>query len=264
MTKYIHGHGPAATRAHAGRTVANSAGHLAGLLRPGMRVLDVGSASGALTRDLAARVAPGEVVGVDSAADAVSLAQADPSRPANLRFEVGDLYALPYPAGSFDLVHVHQVLHHLTDPVAAIRALAPLARPGGWLSLREGDYGAAFWHPEAVAWRSWQECYQLVGRAGGSEVDAGRRLVAWLAGAGLGGRALVSGSLWTYPGFASAAEVAASWAERLTESRFVDLAAGLGVADRESLAATAAGLVEWARQPGALFVMPHIEALIRL
>ncbi|MDR0592229.1 MAG: class I SAM-dependent methyltransferase [Bifidobacteriaceae bacterium] len=264
MGQYIHGHGPGAARAHAGRNVANSAGHLAGVLEPGMRVLDLGSASGALTRDLAAKVAPGEVVGVDLSPDAVRQAQEDPSRPPNLTYEVGDVYALAHRPGSFDLVHVHQVLHHLADPVAAIRALAPLARPGGWLSLREGDFGAAFWHPESTAWRAWQECYQLVARRGGTEVDAGRRLLAYLAEAGLAERAGISGSLWTYPGFESAGEVAASWAERLTERHFIDLAAELGVADEPSLVRTAEGLVEWSRAPGALFVMPHIEALVQM
>ncbi|MDR2566917.1 MAG: class I SAM-dependent methyltransferase [Bifidobacteriaceae bacterium] len=263
MSEYIHGHGSGATKAHARRNVANSAGHVAGVLRPGLRVLDLGSASGTLTRDLAARVAPGEVIGVDASADAVLQAQAEPDRPGNLTFEVGDVYSLGHPARSFDLVHVHQVLHHLPDPVMAIRNLALLVRPGGWLSLREGDYGAAFWYPEATAWESWREAYQLIARAGGTEVDAGRRLVAWLDEAGLAGQATISGSAWTYPGYESAAEVAASWAERLTERRFVDLAAGLGVADQTSLTRTATGLMEWARHPGALFVMPHVEALVR-
>ncbi|MDR1186665.1 MAG: class I SAM-dependent methyltransferase [Bifidobacteriaceae bacterium] len=264
MNQYMHGHGAAAARAHAFRNVANSAPHVADLLEPGLRVLDLGSASGALTKDLAARVAPGEVVGVDISDDAVREAQADPSRPANLSYEVGDVYALPYPDASFDLVHVHQVLHHLADPVAAIRELARVARPGGWLTLREGDYGGAFWYPEATAWRAWQETYQLVARGGGTEVDAGRRLAAWLAGASLPERATFSGSMWTYPGYESAAEIAESWAARLTERRFIDLAVGLGVADEASLIRTAAGLIEWAQLPGALLVMPHVEAVVRL
>ncbi|MDR1633417.1 MAG: class I SAM-dependent methyltransferase [Bifidobacteriaceae bacterium] len=264
MTQYIHGHGPGATKAHARRNVANSAGHLVEVLEPGMKVLDLGAASGALTRALAARVAPGKVIGVDLSADAVEQAQADPLRPANLVFEVGDVYALPYPAASFDLVHVHQVLHHLADPVVAIRNLAMLVRPGGWLSLREADFGAAFWYPEATAWESWRQAYQLVARGGGTEVDAGRRILAWLDRSGLAGRAKISGSIWTYPGYESAAEVAANWAERLTERRFIDLAAGLGVADETSLIRTAAGLVEWASHPGAMFAMPHVEALVSL
>ncbi|MDR2347827.1 MAG: methyltransferase domain-containing protein [Bifidobacteriaceae bacterium] len=262
MAHYLHGHGPAVTRAHAGRTVANSAPHLAAILRPRLRVLDVGSAGGALTRDLAARVAPGRVVGVDLSDDAVRAAQADPSRPGNLRFEVADATALPFGDSSFDLVHLHQVLHHLADPVAAIREATRVAGPTGWAALREADFGAVFWHPAATAWEAWQEVMLESGRAEGSALDAGRRLVAWLGEAGLADRATVTGSLWTYPGLAPAAEIAASWADRLVEPRFADHVAAAGIADRTELTATAKGLVEWAARPDAFFAMPHVEALI--
>jgi ubiquinone/menaquinone biosynthesis C-methylase UbiE len=305
----MHGHAESVARAHSGRTVENSAAHLAPHLRPGLRLLDLGSAGGALTRDLGARVAPGKAVGLDLAADAVAAAQADPARPANLEFQVGDVYALPFADGSFDVVHIHQVLHHLERPVAALREAARVTRPDGLLSVREADFGAAFWHPAATAWAAWQETFQLVARAGGSEVDAGRRLVSWLASAGLMDRAgadgesgddargatesgsntgggskddprgapepdgagrsdlpaiALSGSLWTYPGFAPAAEIAASWADRLSEGDFAELAQSLGVADKASLVATAKGLLEWSRRPDAFFGMPHVEALIRL
>jgi hypothetical protein len=68
--------------------------------------------------------------------------------------------------------------------------------------------------------------------------------------------------MWTYPGYEPAAEVAASWADRLTERRFIDLASALAVAGESSLIRTAEGLIEWSRQPGAMFVMPHIEAVV--
>ncbi|MDR1119217.1 MAG: methyltransferase domain-containing protein [Bifidobacteriaceae bacterium] len=291
MSQYIHGHGEAVAKAHASRNVANSAAHLAPHLRPGLRLLDIGSAGGALTRDLAAHVAPGRVVGVDAAADAVRAAQDDPSRPGNLEYQAADAYALPFGDGEFDVVHIHQVLHHLEDPPRALREAARVAGPGGLLSLREGDYGAAWWFPAATAWESWQEAFQLVSRAGGMEVDAGRRLLHWLGQAGLAapGRESadgnqgggwtdgigqadgpkhaeihVSGSVWTYPGFAPAQEIAGSWADRITDRRFADLAEQAGVADLTSLTATAKGLVEWARHPDAFFAMPHVEALVRL
>jgi SAM-dependent methyltransferase len=212
---------------------------------------------------LAARVAPGPVTGIDLAAEAVAAAQVDPARPANLDFQVADVYALPFADGVFDVVHIHQVLHHLADPPAALREAARVARPGGLMALREGDYGAAFWFPASAAWEAWRDAHQRVARAGGTEMDAGRRLLAWLGQAGLAA-AEVSGSIWTYPGFAPAAEIAASWAERLTGQHFADLAEAAGVADAAALRATADGLTAWADQPGAFFAMPHVEALVRL
>ncbi|MDR3361013.1 MAG: methyltransferase domain-containing protein [Bifidobacteriaceae bacterium] len=264
MAHYLHGHGPAVARAHAGRTVANSAPHLAARLRPGLRVLDVGSAGGALTIDLARRVAPGPVVGVDLADDAVASAQADANRPSNLSFQVGDAAALPFEAATFDVVHIHQVLHHLEDPVTAIREAARVTRPGGLVSLREADYGAAFWFPAATAWEAWSELFQLAARGGGTEVNAGRRLLGWLNEAGLADLAELSGSLWTYPGLAPAGQIAASWADRILGQPFADRVAELGLADQTALTATAKGLLEWARHPSACFAMPHLEALVQL
>ncbi|MDR2348627.1 MAG: class I SAM-dependent methyltransferase [Bifidobacteriaceae bacterium] len=295
MSHYAHGHAESVARAHARRTVANSAAHLAPHLRPGLSLLDLGSAGGALTRDLALRVAPGPVIGLDLAPNAVATAQADPSRPSNLSFQVGDIYALPFEAGSFDIVHLHQVLHHLERPAAALRQAARVARPGGLVAVRETDFGAAFWFPPSTAWEAWRESYQLVARAGGTEFDAGRRLLNWLAEAGLPAttapqtqaapappqarlgagsgadgavhrepEVLISGSLWTYPGFAPAAEIAASWADRISQGHFPALAAEHAVATKTDLIATAKGLIEWARHPAAFFAMPHIEALIRL
>ncbi|MDR2453708.1 MAG: class I SAM-dependent methyltransferase, partial [Bifidobacteriaceae bacterium] len=189
MSPYIHGHADSVARAHAGRKVANSAAHLAPHLRPGLRLLDIGSAGGALTRDLAAHVAPGQVVGVDLEPDAVRAAQADPARPWNLEFRVGDVYELPFADAAFDVVHIHQVLHHLERPAAALREVVRVARPGGLVALREADFGAAFWFPASAAWEAWQQAYQLVARCGGTEVDAGRRLLSHLAEAGLAGQA---------------------------------------------------------------------------
>lgn len=209
-------------------------------------------------------MAPGRVTAVDLAPDVVAQAQADPARPSNLEFRVADVTALPFGDAEFDVVHMHQVLHHLSEPLAAIRELARVARPGGIVALREADYGAAFWFPPAPAWQAWRECFQLVGRASGGELDAGRRLRAWLDAAGLTAFAQFSGSLWTYPGLAPASEIAASWADRLTEAHFAGLAAAAGVADESSLAATAKGLIEWGRSPAPFFAIPHVEALIQL
>ena len=72
--------------------------------------------------DFAERVAPGRVVGVDHAEVVVARAQAD-VRAAGVEFRVGDIYALDFPDDSFDIVHAHQVLQHLSDPVSALREL---------------------------------------------------------------------------------------------------------------------------------------------
>src|ERR1700684_4367450 len=134
MGVYIHGHSDVVLRAHRSRSAAISAGHLLPLLQPGLSLLDVGCGEGWITRDLARLVAPGRVIGIDASAEVIGRARAGGDIPGNLSFEAAALFTLDYPDGSFDVVHVHQLLHHLSDPSAALRALARVTRPGGLIS----------------------------------------------------------------------------------------------------------------------------------
>src|SRR5688500_14680707 len=122
---YTHGHAESVLRSHRWRTVDNSAAHLVERLVPGVEVLDVGCGPGTITIDIAHRVAPGRVVGLDAAADVVAAARtaADEAAVMNLALATGDVYALDLADDSFDVVHAHQVLQHVSDPVAALREM---------------------------------------------------------------------------------------------------------------------------------------------
>ena len=130
------------------------------LLRPGMDLLDVGCGPGTLTADLAARVAPGRVLGLDVSADPLDEARAAAERAgAPVTFAVGDVYALDLPDDSFDVVHAHQVLQHLTDPVAALREMARVCRPGGVVAVRDVDYATVTWFPANPGLDRWLALY---------------------------------------------------------------------------------------------------------
>ena len=130
---YTHGHAESVLRSHRWRTVDNSAAYLADRLSPGTEVLDVGCGPGTITIDIAERVAPGRVVGLDAAADAIAAARsaADDAGVTNLELATGDVYALEHADDSFDVVHAHQVLQHVADPVAALREMRRVCRPDG-------------------------------------------------------------------------------------------------------------------------------------
>ena len=98
---------------------------------------------------------------------------------------MGDVYALAAADDSFDVVHAHQVLQHLTDPVAALREMARVCRPGGVVAVRDVDYAATTWFPADAGLDRWLALYQRVARANGAEPDAGRRLLSWAHAAGL-------------------------------------------------------------------------------
>ena len=141
---YTHGHQEAVLRSHRWRTAGNSAGYLVSHLRSGQRLLDVGCGPGTLTIDLARIVSPGEVVGIDTVQEVVDEARALAAECAvgNVSFRTGDFRDAGLQPASFDVVHAHQVLQHLQDPVGALAVMASLVRPGGIVAARDGDYSA--------------------------------------------------------------------------------------------------------------------------
>ena len=85
---------------------------------------------------------------------------------------------------SFDVVHAHQVLQHVVDPVGMLREMRRVCRPGGVVAARDGDYAAFTWFPRLPELDEWQALYQRVARSNGGEPDAGRRLLSWALAAG--------------------------------------------------------------------------------
>ena len=117
---YTHGHAESVLRSHRWRTVENSAAYLLPHLRPGRRPARRRVRAGHDHRSTSpSGWRPGRVVGIDAAADAIDAAQAaaDEAGVDNLELTTGDVYALDHADDSFDVVHAHQVLQHLGDPV---------------------------------------------------------------------------------------------------------------------------------------------------
>jgi SAM-dependent methyltransferase len=227
-----------------------------------MSLLDVGCGPGTITVDLAARLAPGRVVGLDTAEEAVSTASRLEVGDADVTFVTGDLYALPYDDGAFDVVHAHQVLQHLADPVAALQEMARVCRPGGLLAARDGDYGAMTWFPDRPELHTWLSLYRRVARANGGEPDAGRHLVGWARAAGCR-EVTASASAWCFATLEDRQWWAQTWAERITVTDLARRAVELGLAAQTELAEVAAGWLRWAEEPDGCFFVLHGEVLWR-
>ena len=259
--QYTHGHHESVLRSHRWRTVENSAAYLIPRLTPGADVLDVGCGPGTITVDIARRVAPGRVVGMDAAPDAVEAARAAAERAGvSVLFQVGDVYALEAPDDSFDVVHAHQVLQHLADPVAALREMRRVCRPGGVVAARDSIYRAMSWFPADPRLDRWLEVYCAVAEGNGGEPDAGSRLRAWAGAAGFG-EAVSSASAWCYATPDERAWWGGLWADRITATRLGDQAVERGLATRADLDDLAAGWRAWAAHDDAWFAVLHGELL---
>ena len=263
--RYTHGHSAAVLSAHSRRGAADSAAYLLAHLNAGMDLLDVGCGPASITADLAERVAPGQVVALDAASGALEAARAT-LRERGLCEQVevtcGDVMALPFEDASFDVVHAHQVLQHLADPVGALAEMRRVTRPGGIVAVRDAVYSAMTWFPEPAGMEQWRAVYMATARANGGEPDAGSRLLSWARAAGFTDVS-ASASTWCYATPADRAWQSQTWAQRCLTS-FGPRAVELGLADGADLETMAQAWRQWGDSEDAWFVVVHGEVLARV
>ena len=261
---YTHGHAPATVRQHSQRTAEEAAAFLMPRLRAGLRVLDVGCGPGSITRGLAERVAPGEVVGVDLSKETLEEARRDAAARGldNLRYEEASVYALPFPDASFDVAYAHQVLQHLREREAALREMLRVLRPGGVLAIRDIDWKTvAFW-PEDPWMARFVEVHLKTWYRNGGEPAMGRRLRALFNAAGVVD-VQVTSAVWCYTTPADTIAWGESYAERLLTSPMGARMVEYGYATRADVEAMAAAFRAWAIHPDAAWAFTHFEALGR-
>ena len=258
---YTHGHHESVLRSHTWRTADNSAAYLLPALRPGMSLLDVGCGPGTISADLAQIVAPGRVVAVDRAPAIVTQAQAYATgRGVDMEFAVADVNALQFADATFDVVHAHQVLQHVGDPVQALREMRRVCKPGGIVAARDSDYAAMTWFPLTPGLDQWLDLYHRVARAAGGEPDAGRRLRSWAQAAGFPAVTSTAGA-WCYSAAEERSWWSELWADRTTTSSYAARAIEGGHATAYELASIAEAWRTWGARDDAWFAVLHGEIL---
>ena len=156
-------------------------------LRPGMRVLDLGSGAGDIALLAAALVgSSGSVVSVDRAPEAVQRAtkRAAQLDVPNVRFVQADIDEYQ-PDGMFDAIIGRLVLMYLPDPAATLRRLAAALAPGGIVAFQEYDMHAATSEPPLPVFDRGVEWIIGAFRGAGLPTRMGLRLYALFLDAGL-------------------------------------------------------------------------------
>jgi SAM-dependent methyltransferase len=259
---YTHGHHESVLRSHRWRTAANSAAYLLPHLASGRSVLDVGAGPGTITADLAGLVAPGRVTALEVDAKALDIARAEIARRGltTVDFAVGDVHALDFPDDSFDVVHAHQVLQHVGDPVTALREMRRVVRPGGVVAVRDSDYAAFAWFPQLPELDQWLDLYERVARGNGGEPDAGRRLLSWAHAAGFTDVTATS-STWCFATPDDRAWWGGMWADRVLNSDIAQTALRTGAATPDDLQRISGAWRQWAAAPDGWISILHAELI---
>jgi SAM-dependent methyltransferase len=257
---YTHGHHESVLRSHRWRTAENSAAYLLPHLTSGATLLDVGCGPGTITADLAERVAG--VTALELSEDALNLARTEIGRRGltTVEFAVGDVHALDFPDHAFDVVHAHQVLQHLGDPVAALREMRRVTRPGGIVAVRDSDYAAFTWYPELPELDDWLDLYERVARGNGGEPDAGRRLLSWAHRAGFTDVTAAS-STWCFADPEDRAWWGGMWADRVLVSDLARTALATGAAMPADLERISHAWKRWAADPDGWLSLLHGELI---
>ncbi|MEV0226369.1 L-histidine N(alpha)-methyltransferase [Streptomyces sp. NPDC050704] len=185
---YVHGYS-----AHETRRLGDQADTLAELLHAdtaypaGSRVLEAGCGVGAQTVHLIGASPGAHFTAVDISATSLARARARVTAEfpaARVTWHQADLFELPFKDAEFDHVFVCFVLEHLVAPGEALMALRRVLRPGGTLTVIEGDHGSAFFHPDSAYAHAAIDCQVRLQHTAGGNALVGRQLHPLLSAAG--------------------------------------------------------------------------------
>ena len=244
------------------RTLGNSHPALLELLAPGLSVLDVGCGPGTLTAEIARRVAPGAVVGMDLNPEMIAAAEAAtvPGALPNLVFYRGDVRESAW-RGEFDLVNAARVLQWIRDAGAAVAAMARAVRPGGRVVLLDFAHGKAEWSRPPAAWTRFYQAFLEWRGAAGLDNAIADRLPAMCEAVGLADvrvRPHVETVRAGEPDFYRAAGI---W-RLVIESRGRQMVAAGHLGEAERRAALDA-YTAWMQQPGATQTLHQAAVVAR-
>ncbi|WP_431785345.1 class I SAM-dependent methyltransferase [Microbacterium maritypicum] len=259
MASYTHGHHESVLRSHNVRDIANSAEYLRPHLTPTTRLLDVGAGPGSITADFAGIVAHVTATEIDESALSLSQGLVAERGLTNLSFSIEDVHALSFPDDSFDVVHAHQVLQHVGDPVTALREMRRVAVPGGIVAARDAGFVC---FPELPELDRWLALYRAAARANGGEPDAGRRLLSWARAAGFTD-VTATASTWCYASPAERAWWGGMWADRILESALARQLVDSDMATRADLHEISDAWKRWADDGDGWYLVPHGEIIAR-
>ena len=152
---------------------------------PGAQVLETGCGAGGQTVILATRSAQTSFTSVDLNETSLAQAKRHCAGFDNVRFVRSDVHSLPFETHCFDHAFVCFLLEHLRRPRAALQEILRVLRPGGTLTVIEGDHGSVIMSPPSSAAQAAIDCQVRLQSDAGGDPAIGRRLYPLLSSCGV-------------------------------------------------------------------------------
>jgi ubiquinone/menaquinone biosynthesis C-methylase UbiE len=227
-----------------------------------MKILDIGCGPGSITIDLARLVPHGHVTGVEYVPDPLEGARALAVAEGitNVSFEIGDIHSLPFEDDAFDVVHAHQVLQHIYDPVKALQEMRRVTKLGGLVACRES--ASMNWYPQSEKLDAWYDLTTKMAASRGGNPHPGNHIHVWAEQAGFTRNAITkSAGSWCFSRDEEREYWGGSMAQRSRSSGFVTMALEGGFSTREQLDRIAQGWDDFCADRDAWFGLLHGEIL---
>lgn len=243
---YTPGHTQNATDFMSARSLDSHGQFFAPYITPGLTVLDCGCGPGSITLGIAARVAPGRVIGVDFGSSQIERARAAAAsaRLENVTFETADCYSLPFADESFDRVFSHALMEHLSDPGRALSELRRVLKPEGIIGVCSPDWGGFVLAPPSAELTNAVDAYTALQGRNGGDVQVGRKLGMYLQRSGFEDIRMSA----RYECYASLPHIGEYLALQL---------------DKAGDSGSAVALREWSRVEGGLFAQCWVSCVAR-
>ncbi len=184
---YVHGYSPRETqRLYEQADILEQILHTGTAFSARAAVLEAGCGVGGQTRFLVKRSPDAVFTCIDISETSLATAKRLKEQTGfeNVTFRREDVSRLSFADNSFDHVFVCFLLEHLEAPLAALGELKRVLRPGGTITVIEGDHGSCFWHPESpesvAAWNGLITAQRKIGH----NPNIGRQLTPLLKAAG--------------------------------------------------------------------------------
>ena len=235
-------------------------------LQEGMDILDAGCGVGSIALDLAPKVAPGRIFGVDIDPMQIEVARRSAAEREvdNVEFHTASLYELPFGDASFDIVYSNAVLMYLSKRVRALAETRRVLRPGGLAAVIDDDHSTVVISPDCPELLLAFCLFARVVSQRGGYVNYSRGLRGLMLKAGFARTQGVANAPEVYADAATTRWFADLQVELLSDAGVGGAITGEGWVSRADLDSVVAALCRWADRPDAFVAWPYCGALGRV